>query len=480
MTNAPSTRQTHVVRMVGTNANGDVLQDIWVDLERIDIAKSASQAPGSQWTGVQRKLLWMDDPTADNYNPDGNPARKIAILKVCSPDEPDVTNPTEWVNVPVIRSMKSSGGGQDSMDRNRNNIPGIDDDIFNQARVVSARRIFHYDTNIDTAAQAAFDADPTLKAYVVKGSDYTRDESSKDDTQYVEHEIITFFKPASNNLDVMGQDQQVKLLNQYLIDESAPATLAITGNNGLNPPYRLDPFQNIVNVNFAFNVYVIIVACTGDFAVAKSDSVKIIDRQSSDPALVIGGDGSPVTATLIQCSANAGADFVELQTSLISGPLDNSEKVYAIVCPKTDDVKANWFEDYVVNFYSAGSTVTPPTKPFLWILSGILMGAPTLMKFKIRYAPHLSHPSPGAKDKMVQMYPTTGNNVYAGNSFGNSIAGWAVQAYRTDKAGTGPLFGIPPEWNTDNIIYFSGVPAGTGLLFGKDPPLIAGDVPYAF
>ena len=43
MTNAPDSRQTHVVRIVGTNKDGDVLQDIWADVERIDFAKSASQ-----------------------------------------------------------------------------------------------------------------------------------------------------------------------------------------------------------------------------------------------------------------------------------------------------------------------------------------------------------------------------------------------------------------------------------------------------
>ena len=39
------------------------------------------------------------------------------------------------------------------------------------------------------------------------------------------------------------------LKNQYLIDESDPAQFDQVGPNNINPPYRLDPFQNIINVN---------------------------------------------------------------------------------------------------------------------------------------------------------------------------------------------------------------------------------------
>ena len=46
-------------------------------------------------------------------------------------------------------------------DRQRNKGPDDGGDL-SVARVVKARRIHHYDTNFDDAAQAAFDADPTL------------------------------------------------------------------------------------------------------------------------------------------------------------------------------------------------------------------------------------------------------------------------------------------------------------------------------
>lgn len=259
MTNAPESRRTHVVRLVGTNKAGDVLQDIWVDLERFEVAKSTTKTAQGFWQGVQRLLQWQDDPDADDFLDDGNAARNPGdddIVKVCSPDEDDVNDPEEWVPVRRIRSLKSRGGSagdQNYQDRFLN-------DETVESRKVTVRRIVHYDTNIDDAAQAAFDADPTRKAYVVKGADYARKDGSdgsdttKDEDQYVEHEIIEFFKPRTNERDKdvsqIDRDVQVKLQNQYLIDESDEPDNKVVGNNGINPPYRLDPWQNIVNVNF--------------------------------------------------------------------------------------------------------------------------------------------------------------------------------------------------------------------------------------
>jgi hypothetical protein len=246
VTNAPISRKTHVTRLAGTNRDGDVVQDIWVDLERMDVLKPATQMLANDWQGSQRQLRWADDPNADDYDPNGNPARTIDIVKVCSPDEVNVDDPEEWVEVQVIRQSKSSGGEQKYQDR------FVNDETV-QSRIAEVRKIPHYDTNIDDAAQAAFDADPTLTAYVVQGVDYVRDDSTKDDTQFVDHEIIEYYKPrtSENNLVEGDVDRgvQVKLLNQYLIDESDDPDGTVVGGAGINPPYRLDPYQNIINVN---------------------------------------------------------------------------------------------------------------------------------------------------------------------------------------------------------------------------------------
>ena len=285
VTNAPDSRKTHVIRIVGTNKNGDVLQDIWADVERFEVAKSATQSTdgltNGSWLGNQRKLQWQDDPTANDYLPDGNAARNPSdddIIKVCSPDEADVNDPEKWIPVRRIRSLKSKGGvtsDQGYQDRQVN-------DGTVESRKVTVRRIVHYDTNIDADAQAAFDGDANLKAYVVRGTDYTKKDgtdggdTTKDDSQWVEHEIVQFFKPRANvrndDASQVNQGVQVNLKNQYQIDESDEPDGKVVGNNGINPPYRLDPWQNIINVKLTSPEEVMV--AWGDGLYAHSTSSK--------------------------------------------------------------------------------------------------------------------------------------------------------------------------------------------------------------
>jgi hypothetical protein len=265
MTNAPEARQTHVVRLVGTNKDKEVLQDIWIDVERIDqftITTQTSQPVANQWQQINIKLKWRDDPTnPDRYIPendlsaDADTGRVHEIVKVCSPDEADLEHPTEWVPIKIIKHIDMRDSDLDLQKR------FVTKTVEAKGREIKNRRIYHYDTNIDDKAQAAFDADETLKAYVTVGHDaesqsagYERDDSTKDESQYVEHEVI--MRISRNDSDSMYstggifQESQLKLKNQYLIDESVEAKLAEQGPEGINPPYRLDPFQNIINCNF--------------------------------------------------------------------------------------------------------------------------------------------------------------------------------------------------------------------------------------
>lgn len=238
-----------------------MLQNLWVDVERIDVAKSATQTLSGGWQGHQRKHKWMDDPRADDYSPDGNPARKTDIVKVCNPLTEDVNDPEEWVSVPLIHSMKSFGYDGDNNTGTQSRFhTGLEDD-FVVARKIISRKIIHYDTNIDDAAQAACDADPTLRAFVVPGSDYQRDDATADDSQFVDHEIVVFLKHRYNQTNTrdggVNTGLQTKLKNQYLIDESLDADGKVVGLNGIDPPYRLDPWQNIVNVKFK-TIYLVV------------------------------------------------------------------------------------------------------------------------------------------------------------------------------------------------------------------------------
>lgn len=255
MTNAPQSRKTHITRIFGTNRAGERLEDVWADLERMDVVKSAQQLPPAlQWQGVQRKFRWCDDPNGDDYAPDGTPSRILEILKLCDVENEDnIDDPAEWIPIKVVKGIRSraetgtedNGGG--AMDRF---LASVTAEELQTARRVTVRRIVHYDTNYDDIIAAAAAADSSLREYVIPAENYIKDEASRDKDQYAEHEIILALKTKANHGDVSGQGGQTQLLNQYLIDESEDASGEIVGARGYNPAWRLDPYQNIVNIAF--------------------------------------------------------------------------------------------------------------------------------------------------------------------------------------------------------------------------------------
>lgn len=249
MADRPESRRTHITRILGVDRKGNRLDDVYADMERIDVIKSRDTGQG-----IQRKLQWCDDPDSDNYFRDGTPSRITDTIKLCDVEsEKDVNDPDEWIPISAIKGVKSSGGsgqGDRFMDRFLEAATGDD---ASTSRIFEVRRTIHYDTNIDDAAQAAFDADPERIHYVVTSENYKRDEDdpeARDKGQYLEHEILQYVKSNGNTLETSGADFQTKLLNQYLIDQSENATQEIVGANGINPPYRLDPFQSIINVSW--------------------------------------------------------------------------------------------------------------------------------------------------------------------------------------------------------------------------------------
>lgn len=248
MTRAPETRKTHVVRIAFTNKAGEILPDQWIDVERIDVTKDVVPGADSDYQGLVRRFRWMDDPGSDDYDPNGNPARTTELVKVCSPDEEDVNDPEEWAPVHVIKQFKTVASDQNYQGRLERQL----NSELVESRRVKTRRIIHRDTNIDNDADAAFASG--VSSYVVPGDQYEKVDGTEDESQYVEHEIILYLKQggnyhyASDGAD-RNQGRQTKLLNQYMIDDSESAQFDVVGDNGINPPYRLDPFQNIVNVN---------------------------------------------------------------------------------------------------------------------------------------------------------------------------------------------------------------------------------------
>ncbi len=247
---------------------------MWADVERWDNFtlqtkesdkivndQSLFQRITGKFQKITAKFRWRDDPDAENYiaeddksedRSDGT-SRKTVVVKVCSPDEEDLNDPEEWVPIRVMSRarMKKSGEGKMTIKTLMTKLLG-DGAGQRKNRKVQFRRIYHYDTNIDEKAEAAFEEDETRKAYVVKGHKYAKDDETKDDDQYIECEIVENIKKKNNAHEDSNSDDVsfLKLKNQYLIDETEDAKLEERGNNDINPPYRFDVYQNIINVNF--------------------------------------------------------------------------------------------------------------------------------------------------------------------------------------------------------------------------------------
>jgi hypothetical protein len=263
----PQVREMHVARIFGTNKQGDLLSDIWVDMLRLDriVLRTQTQQHiprpfGSIYTPPEFsnsqdlviQLKWADDPLSRSYDPDldTNITREYEILKVCSPQTENFEDPDEWVPVPVITRFRLRGGQSGDVYRQWLNK------VVDSKRIVSNRRIVNYATNIDDMAQKAAD-DDGQKTYCVPidpdDLQYVIDEESKNVDNYVEHEVATMLggRGSTDWQYTTGGDQEIVwvIKNQFLIDFSDEAKLEEHGTDNYNPPYRMDPFQNIINVN---------------------------------------------------------------------------------------------------------------------------------------------------------------------------------------------------------------------------------------
>lgn len=278
-------RYTHICRFFGTTKEsfkigengawtGDVLPDMWADVERTDVWATSFKG------NVQiRSMTWADNPDRVGNDNIGNPMHRYRIRKLFDPtttpkdkwDDPD-----EFIPIPVIiatlREYKNQGSRQAQMVLQKNN---------NAIRRVRFRRFFHYDTSIDDAAQKALEDDPERKVYVVRGKnnpsemdypDYKRitkangyDTDTKDEDQYIETAVVTAFaefhtadktddvfnaQAVKDNPDVAGQVVVVALKQGLFLEMSEEAKLKELGPNDNNPPFVLDQWQQIININW--------------------------------------------------------------------------------------------------------------------------------------------------------------------------------------------------------------------------------------
>jgi hypothetical protein len=245
MTDRPPGRKSHVTRILGKSKNpdgGDPIDepDVYLDIERMETVV-ATQGQGPGWQQTIHGLKWFDDPN-DEQGGKGNPARDTTILKICPPDDnPD--DPALWVPVPVTDKWWAREGDQGKRYLHQNTDENV-------ARSITVLRITHKDTNQDDNHDFTGEDRNPPQGGVIASDQYERLDGTEDKDDYVEQEFITDYQTRTGGDHFgMGNDQTLKFrLDNDFLKEAFDAT--DTSSPPINPPWRLDPFQNIVNVQF--------------------------------------------------------------------------------------------------------------------------------------------------------------------------------------------------------------------------------------
>jgi hypothetical protein len=252
VTDKPADRKTHVYRYIGKtlDGSGQVIdaEGSYLDLERIDryVTKEGS---GQDYQKTTLRLKWYEDE--EGKIPNGR--RHTRTLKIIPPGE-DPDNPSLWFEVPALKSITI-------IDNDQRIVRRFNNTDTNTRRKVKVRRVTHFDT--------PFDDDP---AYAQGGviRNYEKMENTEDEDQYLDVEIPL-------NFTTIDYDQRTRaaLNNQYLIE----ATREPDQNYGdaINPPWRLDPLQNIVNVRLD-NKTEKIAVFTGNPATVSAMWFKVADK----------------------------------------------------------------------------------------------------------------------------------------------------------------------------------------------------------
>lgn len=221
---------SHVVRIY---EDDDTTSDTWVDVERID------RLVFDVGTGLayQRYVFTYDWSTFDPTDPN-----KAEIKKITKPDDESIT-----LKVPIRTAIALEAGA--GLDYQRA-AHAYGNDPDNITRVVHTRRVDRYDLASDAIDRNG--QPPSAMADYINAVQL----ASKDDSQFLLVEIIQEFTSTSGNgliwqKHIWGIDSLSDPLLQFgnndwvrLFGSDQPDTTEV------DPPWRLDPLQNIVNVSW--------------------------------------------------------------------------------------------------------------------------------------------------------------------------------------------------------------------------------------
>jgi hypothetical protein len=239
------------------------------------------------WQSVTWTISWNyqtdDGSDADTAT---NPGRKTHILKLYDPENPpdDPLDPETFIAVPVIDSMTVSGwaganlllNAQPTAEGNNNpqvdfgsgivltfvnNWDGTQDAVDKTSRKVKNVRVDNHDTSADD--QLTSDDGTPRK---VDSSQYQilddGDQHVANKDNYIETELINSFVQTARGLsgsqaisfttDLQHalDSQQGVLFNINFTNQTVEDAQGMNSTNDPIYPFRLDPFQTIVNVNW--------------------------------------------------------------------------------------------------------------------------------------------------------------------------------------------------------------------------------------
>jgi hypothetical protein len=245
-------RVSHIKRLFGKSRastdGGDPTDnfDIYADVLRADLIPFVIREGGKE----QNLTINWEELLAD-----GNQSRKITIQKITDPKNPpdDPDNPTDYIPVPVIDSMVVVDNGQEYQFFFKNKVDP--ENPTATSRDVSLRRVKSVETNLDAIDPAELsksipidDGSGDPNSYVVTSTDARDNPDVNAIDQYLDAEVI------KSHVGVNSQrrsEEQTIWQNQVLLDDERFPKSPEFDDNGLpTKRIRVDPLQNIVNVQF--------------------------------------------------------------------------------------------------------------------------------------------------------------------------------------------------------------------------------------
>lgn len=284
-------RKTHIFRVIGKTEEGDD-PDSWLDLERFDEIE-IKEGSGQDFQRTRVKLEWYSDSSGQ----EPNPARKTKTLKVIPPEE-DKENPSLWFEVEINSLIAVMDDDQLIKIR-------FDNSEENTARKIKVRRVPHYDT------PAIDEAYPD--GGIIPRAEYEKDRDTKDAQQYLDVEFIRRwnFTGYKESAIAGATERKFDHHQRWRIDYNNDALIAqfdepetAYGEGEINPPWRLDPLQNIINVQYETPPALLISLSSGggyQGHLTTSDGVDYQEEpldEANEPAMAASGLGWTVVTSM--------------------------------------------------------------------------------------------------------------------------------------------------------------------------------------